>query len=377
MIGAMASHVPADAPAHVSPGGAAWGIELPVPPYSQQLHRGEYLHWDRGGRSWCSPTSMSMLLAYHDRLPEPGDYAWVQPDYPNPFVVQAARHVYDYAYKGAGNWSFNTAYAGRHGAEAFVTRLRSLTEAEAFIAAGVPLAATVSFSESGLAGAGYATEGHLLTIVGFTADGDVICNDPASHTIPSNDEVRVVFDRDAVRARVWLGLVRAASSTSCTPRTYPSLLPRTPPNPTGDRPAALAELRARWWPPRGRRRRTRCASRWRRRAPRRLRRRSGCSRRSRWRGPRAGALPRCVRRRSGPLHPGVGRRGPGQLGPPCHAPRRAGTSTLSMPVCCAQATPPTRHRPGLHVRWSRGTSTRDCGLHRPPVGPAAVGPVGR
>ena len=204
MIGAMASHVPADAPADVSPGGAAWGIELPVPPYSQQLHRGEYLHWDRGGRSWCSPTSMSMLLAYHDRLPEPGDYAWVQPDYPNPFVVQAARHVYDYAYKGAGNWSFNTAYAGRHGAEAFVTRLRSLTEAEAFIAAGVPLAATVSFTETGLAGAGYATDGHLLTIVGFTADGDVICNDPASHTIPSNDEVRVVFDR-AQFERVWLG----------------------------------------------------------------------------------------------------------------------------------------------------------------------------
>ena len=204
MVGAMASQVPADAPEDVSPGGAAWGIELPVPPYSQQLHRGEYVHWDRGGRSWCSPTSMSMLLAFHDRLPEPGDYAWVQPEYPNRFVVQAARHVYDYAYKGAGNWSFNTAYAGRHGAEAFVTRLRSLTEAEAFIAAGVPLAATVSFSESSLSGAGYATDGHLLTIVGFTADGDVICNDPASHSIPSNDEVRVVFDR-AQFERVWLG----------------------------------------------------------------------------------------------------------------------------------------------------------------------------
>jgi hypothetical protein len=204
MIGAMASQVPADAPTDVSPGGAAWGIELPVPAYSQQLHRGEYVHWDQGGRSWCSPTSMSMLLAFHGRLPEPGDYAWVQSEYPNRFVVQAARHVYDYAYKGAGNWSFNTAYAGRHGAEAFVTRLRSLTEAEAFIAAGVPLAATVSFSEGALSGAGYATDGHLLTIVGFTADGDVICNDPASHSIPSNDEVRAVFDR-AQCERVWLG----------------------------------------------------------------------------------------------------------------------------------------------------------------------------
>ena len=142
------------------------------------------------------------------RIREPyvsaGDYAWVDPAFPNRFVVQAARHVYDYAYKGAGNWSFNTAYAGRLGAEAFVTRLRSLAEAEAFIAAGVPLAATVSFTEESLSGAGYATDGHLLTIVGFTADGDVICNDPASHSVASNDEVRVVFDR-AQFERVWLG----------------------------------------------------------------------------------------------------------------------------------------------------------------------------
>ncbi len=204
MVGAMASRVPGQPPETASPGGQAWGVELPVPPYSQQLHRGEYVHWDRGGRSWCSPTSTSMLLAFHDRLPHARDYDWVDPSFPNRFVVQAARHVYDYAYKGAGNWSFNTAYAGRHGAEAFVTRLRSLTEAESFIAAGIPLAATVSFTEESLSGAGYATDGHLLTIIGFTEDGDVFCNDPSSHSLPSNDEVRVVFDR-AQFERVWLG----------------------------------------------------------------------------------------------------------------------------------------------------------------------------
>jgi peptidase C39-like protein len=196
--------VPPDAPEDVSGGGSAWGVELPVPPYSQQLHRGEYLHWDRGGRSWCSPTSTSMLLAFHDRLPAPRDYDWVGTHFPDRFVVQAARHVFDYAYGGAGNWAFNTAYAGRHGVHAFVTRLRSLAEAETFIAAGIPLAATVSFTEETLTGAGYATDGHLLTIVGFTVDGDVICNDPASHSIASNDEVRVVFDR-AEFERVWLG----------------------------------------------------------------------------------------------------------------------------------------------------------------------------
>ena len=203
LVTSMASRVPATAPEEVSAGGAAWGLELRVPPYSQQLHRGQYVHWDRGGPSWCSPTSTSMLLAYHGRLPAPEDYAWVEGHFPNRFVVQAARHVFDYAYGGAGNWAFNTAYAGRPGVQAFVTRLRSLAEAETFVAAGLPLAATVSFTEQMLTGAGYATEGHLLTIVGFTAEGDVICNDPASHTLASNDEVRVVFDR-AELERVWL-----------------------------------------------------------------------------------------------------------------------------------------------------------------------------
>jgi hypothetical protein len=223
LVTAMASQVPPDAPEDVSGGGAAWGVELPVPPYSQQLHRGEYLHWDRGGRSWCSPTSTSMLLAFHDRLPAPGDYDWVGAHFPDRFVVQAARHVFDYAYGGAGNWAFNTAYAGRHGVHAFVTRLRSLAEAETFIAAGIPLAATVSFTEETLTGAGYATVGHLLTIVGFTADGDVICNDPASHKIASNDEVRVVFDR-AELERVWLG-----SSGGVVYVVHPRDVPLPPP----------------------------------------------------------------------------------------------------------------------------------------------------
>jgi hypothetical protein len=205
LVALMASAVPAEPPDEVSAGGAAWGVELDVPPYSQQLHRDEFLHWDNGGRSWCSPTTTSMLMAFHDRLPQPDDYAWVGEQFADPFVVQAARRVFDYAYGGAGNWAFNMAYAARHGLSAFVTRLRSLTEAERLVAAGIPLGATVSFPEDGgLTGAGYGTEGHLLTIVGFTTAGDVICNDPASHRIPSNDEVRVVYDR-AEFERFWLG----------------------------------------------------------------------------------------------------------------------------------------------------------------------------
>ena len=238
MIGAMASHVPADAPADVSPGGAAWASSSPVPPYSQQLHRGEYLHWDRGGRSWCSPTSMSMLLAYHDRLPEPGDYAWVQPDYPNPFVVQAARHVYDYAYKGAGNWSFNTAYAGRHGAEAFVTRLRSLDRGRGVHRRGRAAGrdGVVQRERAGRRrlrdrrAPAHHRRVHRRRRRDLQRPG--VPHDPEQRRGPRGVRPR------AVRAGV-ARLVAAASSTSCTPTPYPSLLPRTPPNPTGDLPAAF------------------------------------------------------------------------------------------------------------------------------------------
>ncbi len=119
-------------------------------------------------------------------------------------VDSAARNVFDYTYDGAGNWPFNTAYAATRGTlRGFVTRLRSLTEAEAFIAAGIPLVVSVSFKKGELTGAGYGTNGHLMVIRGFTAAGDVIANDPASHLLADNTQVRVVYDR-AQFENVWV-----------------------------------------------------------------------------------------------------------------------------------------------------------------------------
>ena len=185
------------------PGGTAHGVELPVPAYSQQVHRGEYPQWDSGGQSWCSPTSTTMVLGRWGLGPSEHDYAWVDPAYADRFVDHAARQVFDHAYGGAGNWSFNTAYAALYGTEAFVTRLRSLAEAERFVAAGIPLVASVAFEEHELPGAGYRTSGHLLVVAGFDERGDVIVNDPASHEIPSNDEVRVVYPRGPFE-KVWM-----------------------------------------------------------------------------------------------------------------------------------------------------------------------------
>ncbi|MEU7653932.1 peptidase C39 family protein [Micromonospora taraxaci] len=188
---------PTDAPAPAS--SAARGRVLEVPRYSQRLHAGQYPQWGGGGDSWCSPTCTSMVLAYWGLGPTEEHYAWVEPPGPRPVVVHAARHCYDHAYAGAGNWPFNTAYAGRFGVDAFVTRLRSLAEAEAFVAAGIPLIVSAAFRADEVPGLAYDTRGHLMVLVGFTADGDPVLNDPYA---PDDDAVRRTVPRQRFEA-VW------------------------------------------------------------------------------------------------------------------------------------------------------------------------------
>jgi Peptidase_C39 like family len=195
-VGAMASNLPDTKKVPVSPSGGAEGIVLEVPPFSQETHIGHYPEWDNGGEAWCSPTSTAMVLDFWGMGPTDEDTAWVDPSDADPQVDHAARYTYDYDYEGAGNWPYNTAYAATFGLESFVTRLRSLTEAEQFIKAGIPLVVSMSFKKSELDGAGYGTNGHLMVIVGFDENGDVVVNDPASHLIPSNDEVRFTYKRE-------------------------------------------------------------------------------------------------------------------------------------------------------------------------------------
>jgi hypothetical protein len=239
LVAAVASRPP-DAvhpeAADSSGGAGARGTTLEVPAYSQEIHVGEYPQFNGGGEAWCSPTSTAMVLAYWQRVldderfgPSPTDYAQVDPAYDDPQVDYAAANTYDWNYDGTGNWSFNTAYAGRFGLESFVTRLRSLTEAERFIEAGIPLVASVSFGKDELTGAGYGTSGHLLVIVGFTDSGDVVVNDPASHLISSNDQVRTTYDRTEFES-VW---VPRSGGTAYVihPSAYPLPPEQTPAEP--------------------------------------------------------------------------------------------------------------------------------------------------
>ncbi|WP_406076948.1 peptidase C39 family protein [Micromonospora sp. NBC_00858] len=199
-VGAVAAgHAPAEAASEPGPEegrepavGAGRGTVLDVPGYSQRLHAGQHPQWGGGGDSWCSPTCTSMVLAYWGAEPTPERYAWVDPPGPRPVVVHTARHCYDHAYAGAGNWPFNTAYAGLHGVDAFVTRLRSLAEAEAFIAAGIPVIVSAAFRAGEVPGLPYDTRGHLMVLIGFTADGDPVLNDPYA---PDDDTVRRTVPR--------------------------------------------------------------------------------------------------------------------------------------------------------------------------------------
>ncbi|HEY3529367.1 MAG TPA: peptidase C39 family protein [Nocardioides sp.] len=148
-----------------------------------------------GGRGWCSPTSVSMVLAHAGTLPPTTDTGTVD-------INRVAREVFDPAYEGTGNWSFNTAWAATLADHAFVTRLHDLRDAERFVDAGIPLVASVGYPRGALRGAPtHGTAGHLVVIRGFTADGDVVTNDPGA---PTERSVRRTYDRGQFE-RAWLG----------------------------------------------------------------------------------------------------------------------------------------------------------------------------
>ncbi|SEH00099.1 Peptidase_C39 like family protein [Nonomuraea solani] len=198
-LGVMASALPRT-PVVPSAAGVAEPVELAVPRHSQHEHAGHHTRYDGGGANWCSPASVAMVLGFWGRGPDPGELDWVGDGDPAPVVDHAAAGTYDDSYQGTGNWPFNVAYAGRYGLAGFVTRLRSATELEAFVRAGIPVITSQSFKTHELPGSCYTTNGHILVVTGFTAEGDVVVNDPAA---PCDAEVRRVYPRAAFE-HVWL-----------------------------------------------------------------------------------------------------------------------------------------------------------------------------
>jgi hypothetical protein len=162
---------------------ARWGKTLDVPACTQS--------YPDGDAGWCSPTSISMIVAY-----------WAKDTGPcEPKVRAAVGGVYDWVYEGHGNWPFNTAYAAARGLESYITRFTSLADAERWIAAGVPVGMSYAWEPGRLTNAPVrSSDGHLGVLVGFDAAGDPIVNDPAG----KGDAVRRTYRR-AELENVWLG----------------------------------------------------------------------------------------------------------------------------------------------------------------------------
>jgi len=153
--------------------------------------RSQYVRDDE--RGWCSAASLSMLHAY-----------WKV----DASVEEVAAGVYDAAYRGTGNWSFNVAFSGARGLRAAVAFLRNLDHAQRLIERSIPLALSYDWEEGELPGAPLPrSDGHLAVLCGFTANGDCAVNDPAAPAI------RCVYPRAALE-RVWLrhgGIVYATA----------------------------------------------------------------------------------------------------------------------------------------------------------------------
>jgi hypothetical protein len=147
---------------------------LDVPAHSQYVTEGE--------RGWCSPTALSMLHAYHGiEVP----------------IEETARAVFDRAYNGTGNWSFNVAYSGRLGLRGVVAYLRNFDHAQRLIERNIPVAISYSWGDGELPGAPLErSDGHLAVLTGFVENGDAAVNDPAA------PGVRVVYPRTALET-IW------------------------------------------------------------------------------------------------------------------------------------------------------------------------------
>ncbi|MEU0333783.1 peptidase C39 family protein [Streptomyces sp. NPDC006193] len=236
-LGAMGSDVPDRFTVPASVPGLA--RELAVPRYSQEIHTGQYPEYDNGGEAWCSPTSSQMVIEYWGGRLTREQLSWVDPSYADPQVCHAARSTYDHQYRGCGNWPFNAAYAATFdGLQGVVTRLASLTDLETLIAAGIPAITSQSFLKTELTGAGYGTSGHLMTVIGFTADGDVVANDPAS---PSDEAVRRVYLRREFE-NVWLRTKRYNASGKVVSGTGGVCYLYFPAHPTPRQREALAAV---------------------------------------------------------------------------------------------------------------------------------------
>ena len=157
-------------------------VKLSVPYYTQRS-----LPSDLSGNC-CSPTSVSMVLNYHERNIVPEDFC---------------RSVYDPYHDMFGNWPYNmqAAYIAGMG-KTWVEIHSSLDELYDEILEGKPVVISIAYGYDELPNSPIheASVGHLVAVVGFSGPDTVICNDPAGHN--PGDGI-VPYPREELE-RVWL-----------------------------------------------------------------------------------------------------------------------------------------------------------------------------
>jgi len=127
--------------------------------------------YPEGVSQWCSPASLTMVLAYYAKR--------LHRESLDMDVRDVARAVYDPGWPGTGNWAFNMAFAGAQpGLRAVVLRMPELAALEAWLARDVPVIASVSYAQLNGRENADRSDGHLVVVIGFDRQGDVLVNDP-------------------------------------------------------------------------------------------------------------------------------------------------------------------------------------------------------
>jgi hypothetical protein len=162
-----------------------WRRDLAVPFFAQGMAPANV----KG--SICSPTSTTMVLSY-----------W-----------------------GVTRPLAENARAGELGFDAWLMRMRNWDQVKVMIAQGQPVIAAINFEQGQFPSSVLTdTKGHLIVIRGFTKDGDVICNDPASKDKGNG----VIYKADEL-AQAWFanagGVAYIIRGPTPAPTTAPATLP--------------------------------------------------------------------------------------------------------------------------------------------------------
>lgn len=167
-------------------------VKLSVPYYTQRQLTGKL------SGNCCSPTSVTMVLNYHERNIDLKKFSWL---------------VYDSYNDMFGNWPYNVQAAYVAGMSKTWVEIHSgFDEIYNEVSEGKPVIISISYGYDELPNSPIheAEVGHLITVVGFDGPDTVICNDPAGRDpesgiirYPRRELERVWIDHGGVAYHLW------------------------------------------------------------------------------------------------------------------------------------------------------------------------------